>query len=102
MLETLDYTIRIGSTPTFLYFDLLSKSSAVNAMMIVSLQVDLTRKEVNIDDYSTGSQMSHLQTRYCFQFYRFTTSTGFCAKNIEAMIQIAAARTLPNFPHLSI
>ena len=22
MLETLDYTIRIGSTPTFLYFDL--------------------------------------------------------------------------------
>ena len=64
MLETLDYTIRIGSTPTFLYFDLLSKSSAVNAMMIISLQVDLTRKEVNIDDYSTGSQMSHLQTRY--------------------------------------
>ena len=23
MLETLDYTIGIGSTPTFLYFDLL-------------------------------------------------------------------------------
>ena len=22
MLETLDYTIRIGSTPTFLYFDM--------------------------------------------------------------------------------
>ena len=22
MLETLDYTIRIGNTPTFLYFDL--------------------------------------------------------------------------------
>ena len=22
MIETLDYTIRIGSTPTFLYFDL--------------------------------------------------------------------------------
>ena len=22
MLETLDYTIRIGSTPTFIYFDL--------------------------------------------------------------------------------
>ena len=22
MLETLDYTIRIGSTPTFLYYDL--------------------------------------------------------------------------------
>ena len=25
MLETLDYTIRIGSTPTFLYFDLYKK-----------------------------------------------------------------------------
>ena len=25
MLETLDYTIRIGSIPTFLYFDLLIK-----------------------------------------------------------------------------
>ena len=25
MLETLDYTIRIGSTPTFLYFDLTFK-----------------------------------------------------------------------------
>ena len=24
-LETLDYTVRIGSTPTFLYFDLLLK-----------------------------------------------------------------------------
>ena len=27
MLETLDYTIRIGSTPTFLYFDLYLRSA---------------------------------------------------------------------------
>ena len=27
MLETLDYTIRIGSTPTFLYFDLYLHSA---------------------------------------------------------------------------
>ena len=27
MLETLDCTIRIGSTPTFLYFDLLKKKA---------------------------------------------------------------------------
>ena len=27
MLETLDYTIRIGSTPTFLYFDLQISAS---------------------------------------------------------------------------
>ena len=26
MLETLDYTIHIGSTPTFLYFDLYERS----------------------------------------------------------------------------
>ena len=31
MLETLDYTIRIGSTPTFLYFDLYEKSLGYNA-----------------------------------------------------------------------
>ena len=29
MLETLDYTIRIGSTPTFLYFDLHNCYSSV-------------------------------------------------------------------------
>ena len=29
MLETLDYTIRIGSTPTFLYFDLSSQFNLV-------------------------------------------------------------------------
>ena len=27
MLETLDYTIRIGSTPSFLYFDLYLNSA---------------------------------------------------------------------------
>ena len=29
MLETLDDTIRIGSTPTFLYFDLLQVTSYI-------------------------------------------------------------------------
>ena len=29
MLETLDYTIRIGSTPTFLYFDLYKRYSTI-------------------------------------------------------------------------
>ena len=30
MLEPLDYTIRIGKTPTFLYFDLYEKSPSYN------------------------------------------------------------------------
>ena len=35
MLETLDYTIRIGSTPTFLYFDLyLYSAYAANVYFI--------------------------------------------------------------------
>ena len=31
-LETLDFTIRIGSTPTFLYFDLYLYSAYVNLL----------------------------------------------------------------------
>ena len=38
MLETLDYTIRIGSTPTFLYFDLYLYS-AYEAHYIQTWQV---------------------------------------------------------------
>ena len=47
MLETLDYTIRIGSTPTFLYFDLL---------LIVLLFVSLF----------SGNPVSALVTFYLF------------------------------------
>ena len=36
MLETLDYTIRIGSTPTFLYFDLYS------TLRLYSTEVQIT------------------------------------------------------------
>ena len=38
MLETLDYTIRIGSTPTFLYFDLYLYS-AYAARYVYELQL---------------------------------------------------------------
>ena len=40
MLETLDYTIRIGSTPTFLYFDLyLYSAYAAHYVYIILLFV---------------------------------------------------------------
>ena len=34
MLETLDYTVRIGSTPTFLYFDLYLYSAYATLIKI--------------------------------------------------------------------
>ena len=40
MLETLDYTIRIGSTPTFLYFDLYLYS-AYKAQYMYDCQVGI-------------------------------------------------------------
>ena len=38
MLETLDYTIRIGSTPTFLYFDLYLHSAYAAHYVYLSLK----------------------------------------------------------------
>ena len=43
MLETLDYTIRIGSIPTFLYFDLYLHS-AYAAHFVYNLKVSKTQK----------------------------------------------------------
>ena len=39
MLETLDYTIRIGSTPTFLYFDLYLYSAYAAHYVYICLDV---------------------------------------------------------------
>ena len=39
MLETLDYTIRIGSTPTFLYFDLYLYSAYAAHYVYVHLYI---------------------------------------------------------------
>ena len=38
-LETLDYTIRIGSTPTFLYFDLYLNTAYAAHYIIMLLQL---------------------------------------------------------------
>ena len=49
MLETLDHTIRIGSTPTFLYFDLFS------------ISIDQNRKYNGISPrYNVGKQSTVL------------------------------------------
>ena len=39
MLETLDYTIRIGSTPTFLYFDLYLYSTDAAHYVYLNLRL---------------------------------------------------------------
>ena len=51
MLETLDHTIRIGSTPTFLYFDLYLYSAYAAHYVYIT----------NIDMYNAwGSLRCHL------------------------------------------
>ena len=39
MLETLDYTIRIGSTPTFLYFDLYLYSAYAALFVYIYIHI---------------------------------------------------------------
>ena len=58
MLETLDYTIRIGSTPTFLYFDLYLYSAYaahyVYVMNFVWSSLDFwISREYHLLDYAT-------------------------------------------------
>ena len=47
MLETLDYTIRIGSTPTLLYFDLYLYSAYAAHYVYLTIRklVDRSRKQ---------------------------------------------------------
>ena len=47
MLETLDYTIRIGSTPTFLYFDLyLYSAYAAHYVYYISVQFEFEKMPI--------------------------------------------------------
>ena len=49
MLETLDYTIRIGSTPTFLYFDLYLYS-AYAAHHVYECYNAIMRTEIDLNE----------------------------------------------------
>ena len=51
MLETLDYTIRIGSIPTFLYFDCISTLPAQHTSFIPSITIDCS-----VDSYVDDSK----------------------------------------------
>ena len=56
MLETLDYTIRIGSTPTFLYFDLYlySAHAAHYDELKTSLYLPSQEKKIVTTQYMGG------------------------------------------------
>ena len=63
MLETLDYTFHIGSTPTFLYFDLYLYSAYAahyvysNQISVFTYQlIELLTANANLD-VQTGSEM---------------------------------------------
>ena len=45
MLETLDHTIRIGSTPTFLYFDLYLHSAYASTLRLLFFRIWKAPKE---------------------------------------------------------
>ena len=53
MLETLDYTIRIGSIPTFLYFDLYLYSAYAAHFVYCSILRSLAAEERKQRDENT-------------------------------------------------
>ena len=50
-LETFDHTIRIGSTPTFLYFDLYLHTQPKQPTTIITLTVSLLNSQVIVGKY---------------------------------------------------
>ena len=76
MLETLDYTIRIGSTPTFLYFDLYfflcRRRLSHQQMRCRQRKKSLRAKKVLVENglkgrvraYPTGYPKSDLKNRF--------------------------------------
>ena len=63
MLETLDYTIRIGSIPTFLYFDLYLYFAY--AAHFVYIHIHLGRKEGSfVTAVKLLSGLSHLHASF--------------------------------------
>ena len=51
MLETLDYTIHIGSTPTFLYFDLYLYSAYAAHYVYITKNVDVISLPISPTHY---------------------------------------------------
>ena len=50
MLETLDHTIRIGSTPTFLYFDLYLNTLPTQHTTFICMSISSVQQPRNIFD----------------------------------------------------
>ena len=82
MLETLDYTIRIGSTPTILYFDLcLYSAYAAHYVYNISLKIRLytLTKKYNTATSQSATSFSDIclvliqylfSTYYVYEIYR--------------------------------
>ena len=71
MLETLDYTIRIGSTPTFLYFDLYLYSAY--AAHFVCILLTLLSLIVSYSIYVFGQSSNLPQTAQTLDFLPMVT-----------------------------
>ena len=66
MLETLDYTIRIGSTPTFLYFDLyLYSAYAAHFVNFIVKLLDVLDSSDILDNWRTVRIVLLLEAIWC-------------------------------------
>ena len=71
MLETLDYTIRIGSTPTLLYFDLyLYSAYAAHFVYIICVYIFGTRGLKTVEYFVTD-------------WYRYKSNQGIGVGNLS-------------------
>ena len=88
MLETLDYTIRIGSTPTFLYFALFHHSLFKVAPYIMTVQYEIVHKLSTATEPANlihtlkcliGGGISSPSTKMC-HFFRILSNfdSGIC------------------------
>ena len=67
MLETLDYTIRIGSTPTILYFDLYLYSAYAAHYVYQNFKTCFLKKHTGL------IQSKYLKEKYCNIYSQLTS-----------------------------
>ena len=86
MLETLDHTIRIGSTPTFLYFDLYLHSACLRSTLRLTLSATasfewrppISSKHARI---TPGSRLfCRVMRQYAWREFAFAYSKGTVIK----------------------
>ena len=101
MLETLDHTIRIGSTPTFLYFDLyLYSAYAAHYVYFDVKQAALPRLWVVLHHFpgcSRRAEQSRVANLKMFNFKRelVRRAEALEVENFQRKIELSIVSALP-------